>query len=123
VFSTVAIFAWYLIFKVISLPLANTSGHTKKLTVNAMVFSSYCVANIVAPQLFQSSEAPHYTSGYNGIMGCEIGAIACIGLYALGCHLENARRDKIHGPVVGMSAGDLLDDLTDKEKPNFRYVY
>lgn len=108
---------------VISLPLANTAGHTKKLTVNAMVFTSYCVANIIAPQLFISSEAPDYPTGYNGILGCEIGAIVCMGLYALGCYLENNRRDKLGPAVMEAETEDMLDDRTDKEKPSFRYVY
>lgn len=88
-----------------------------------MVFSSYCIANIIAPQLFQTSEAPHYTSGYNAIMGCEIGAIACMALYAGGCYWENARRDKAAGANPEVSVDTMLDDLTDWEKPGFRYVY
>ncbi|KAI8211820.1 hypothetical protein K4K54_004517 [Colletotrichum sp. SAR 10_86] len=102
-------FFWAAYPTIISLPLANTAGHTKKLTVNAMVFTSYCVANIIAPQLFLSSEAPHYPTGYNGILGCEIGAIVCMGLL---------------GPVVvEAEIEDISDDRTDKEKPSFRYVY
>ncbi|KAI8295781.1 hypothetical protein K4K56_010500 [Colletotrichum sp. SAR 10_98] len=95
----------------------------EELTVNAMVFTSYCVANIIAPQLFLSSEAPHYPTGYNGILGCEIGAIVCRGLYALGCYLENNRRDRLGPVVVEAEIEDMLDDRTDKEKPSFRYVY
>ncbi|KAF4856965.1 putative transporter [Colletotrichum siamense] len=116
-------FFWAAYPTIISLPLANTAGHTKKLTVNAMVFTSYCVANIIAPQLFLSSEAPHYPTGYNGILGCEIGAIVCMGLYALGCYLENNRRDRLGPVVVEAEIEDMLDDRTDKEKPSFRYVY
>ncbi|KAH8894520.1 MFS general substrate transporter [Thozetella sp. PMI_491] len=116
-------FFWGAYPTIISLPLANTSGHTKKLTVNAMVFSSYCIANIVAPQLFQSSEAPHYTTGYNAILGCEIGAIACMGLYATGCYFENKRRDRIEGTTAQLTTDDMLDDATDKEKVGFRYSY
>lgn len=90
-----------------------------------MVFSSYCIANIISPQLFRASEAPHYTTGCNGILGCEVGAIACLGLYAVGCHIENSKRDANKGatPVAELSADELLDDLTDKEKSDFRYVY
>jgi MFS transporter, ACS family, allantoate permease len=89
-----------------------------------MVFSAYCIANIIAPQLFRTDEAPHYTTGYNGILGCEIGAISCMALYAAGCYLENRKRDRIEGSVPEqLSTVDMLDDLTDKEKPNFRYVY
>ncbi|KAK9770817.1 putative Major facilitator superfamily (MFS) profile domain-containing protein [Seiridium cardinale] len=108
----------------LSLPMANTSGHSKKLTVNAMVFLSYCVANIIAPQTFQASQAPHYETGYNSIAGFESAAIAIMLLYIVGVQWENRRRDKLHGNMV---EGDVdpsvsFDDLTDWEKPNFRYV-
>lgn len=88
-----------------------------------MVFTAYCVANIVAPQIFRTSEAPNYPTGYNGILGCEIGAIACMAIYAVGCYFENKRRDRLYGTTPEMATDDMLDDLTDKEKPSFRYVY
>lgn len=44
-------------------------------------------------------------------------------LYAIGCMLENKRRDKLQGSAAELSINDMLDDLTDKEKPDFRYVY
>ncbi|KAK2606711.1 hypothetical protein N8I77_005442 [Diaporthe amygdali] len=108
----------------LSLPMANTSGHSKKLTVNAMIFLSYCVANIIAPQTFQSSEAPYYQNGYNSIAGFESAAIAIMLVYIIGVKLENHRRQKLHGAVVEGDVDPTLsfDDLTDWEKPNFRYV-
>lgn len=45
-------------------------------------------------------------------------------LYIVGVKWENRRRDKLHGKVVEGGADPTLsfDDLTDWEKPNFRYV-
>lgn len=108
----------------LSLPMANTSGHTKKITVNAMVFLAYCIANIVAPQTFRSSQAPHYTTGYNSILGFEVSAIAIMLAYIAGVRWENSRRDRIHGVVIESEIGheESLEDLTDWEKKNFRYV-
>lgn len=108
----------------LSLPLANTSGHTKKLTVNAMVFLAYCVANIIAPQTFQSTEAPHYTSGYNSILGFESSAVAIMLLYIVGVKWENRRRDRLYGSEIDPDAlsNESFGDLTDWEKPTFRYV-
>ena len=48
--------------------MANTSGHSKKVTRNAIMFLSYCVGNIIAPQFFISSEAPDYLTGYYAIL-------------------------------------------------------
>jgi ACS family allantoate permease-like MFS transporter len=44
----------------LSLIASNTAGFTKKATVNAMFFISYCAGNIGGPQLFKSAEAPSY---------------------------------------------------------------
>lgn len=109
----------------LSLPMANTSGQSKKLTVNAMVFLAYCVANIVAPQTFLASEAPHYSTGFNAIAGFESAAIVIMILYIVGVNWENRRRDRLHGPVGADStieAEESYKDLTDWEKPHFRYV-
>ncbi|RDW85433.1 allantoate permease-2 [Coleophoma crateriformis] len=105
----------------LSLPMANTSGHTKKITVNAMVFTAYCVANIIAPQTFRTSQAPGYKSGYNSIVGFEAGAIFLMLVYFVGVQLENKRRDRKQGDSVPVPESPD-DDLTDWEKPNFRYI-
>ncbi|KAK8054388.1 allantoate permease [Apiospora saccharicola] len=83
---------------------ANTAGHTKKVTTNALIFTSYCVSNIVAP---------HYVL-----------SAAFIVLYAAYCIYENRRRDRIDagaGERVHMDTD--FQDLTDKENVHFRYVW
>lgn len=104
--------------------MANTSGHTKKVTVNAMVFLAYCVANIIAPQTFRASEAPHYATGYNSILGFESSAVVLMAVYYVGVKYENRRRDEAYGEVVPgeISVGESMEDLTDWEKKSFRYV-
>lgn len=103
--------------------MANVSGHTKKLTINATIFLAYCIANIIGPQVFISSEAPHYSTGYNAILGFEIAAIACMAAYATGCKIENKRRDAKEGVIGELSADLQLGDLTDYEKRGFRYLF
>lgn len=103
--------------------MANVSGHTKKLTVTATIFVAYCVAQIIAPQVFLASEAPSYPTGYNAILSFEVVAICCLAVYAVGCNIENRRRDKIEGTNVDVSLEELLSDKTDYEKRGFRYVY
>lgn len=103
--------------------MANTSGHTKKVTVNALMFLSYCLGNIIAPQFFITSEAPGYYTGYNAILGCIIIAIVSLMVYAIGLNLENKRRDRNEGELGDMADEVVLEDCTDKEKRGFRYVY
>lgn len=103
--------------------MANSSGHSKKLTVNAVFFLSYCIGNIIGPQLFQANDAPDYAHGYAGMLGCIVVAIVSILGYGLLCFLENRRRDRVYGVDAGEQASEAFSDLTDKEKVAFRYVY
>lgn len=114
-------FFWGPYAVILSLPMANTSGHTKKITLNAMVFVGYCVANIVAPQTFQSSEAPGYATGFNCILGFEATAVSLMAIYFIGIKWENRRRDLAQVPDQQVE-DEQTADLTDWEKPGFRYV-
>ncbi|KAF5257814.1 hypothetical protein FOXYS1_11629 [Fusarium oxysporum] len=112
-----------IIIRALTLPMGNVSGHTKKLTVNATIFLAYCIANIIGPQVFRAAEAPHYSTGYNSILGFEATAICALLAYAGGCIVENRKRDKAEGTDVSVRVEDQLGDLTDYEKKGFRYIY
>ena len=43
---------------------SNIAGYTKKQITGAMLFTGYCVGNIIGPQTFKDSEAPGYKSAY-----------------------------------------------------------
>ncbi|ETS73441.1 hypothetical protein PFICI_15046 [Pestalotiopsis fici W106-1] len=116
-------FFWGPYATVLSLPMSNISGHTKKLTVTATIFVAYCCGLIIGPQVFLTSEAPAYATGYNVIMICEILAIVCLLAYAGGCEIENRLRDKREGTNPSTTVSEMLEDKTDYEKQGFRYVY
>lgn len=40
------------------------SGHTKKMTRNAMFMAAYGIANIISPQLWRTSDAPRYVNAW-----------------------------------------------------------
>ncbi|KAK8085420.1 hypothetical protein PG997_006691 [Apiospora hydei] len=104
---------------------ANTAGHTKKVTTNALVFVSYCVSNIVAPQFFLSSQAPVYPLGIAVILGSYVLSAVFIVLYAAYCICENRRRDRVDDAATesGTHRDTDFKDLTDKENVHFRYVW
>lgn len=108
-----------------SLPMANTSGHSKKLTMNAIFFLAYCIGNIIGPQVFREEDAPFYSKGYEGLLACLVVAIASIACYGLLCRWENHRRDEKDGPQANAEASEssAFSDLTDQEKRAFRYTY
>lgn len=118
-------FYWGVYTSFTSLSIANTAGSTKKTTVNAINFTSYCVANIVAPQLFLTKEAPTYLTGYHSILGFSSAATVCLALYGGLAVYTNKKRDNEFGPA-DENIDDELDklDLTDGEKKKwFRYVW
>ncbi|KAJ5281315.1 Major facilitator superfamily domain general substrate transporter [Penicillium angulare] len=108
-----------------SLPMANTSGHSKKLTMNAIFFLAYCIGNIIGPQVFRTDDAPSYSRGYEGLLACLVVAIASIVAYGLLCRWENHRRDQKEGPQFDAEPSEAaaFSDLTDHEKQGFRYTY
>ncbi|RSL52976.1 hypothetical protein CEP54_010611 [Fusarium duplospermum] len=116
-------FFWGPYATVLSLPMANVAGHTKKLTVTASIFVAYYSAMIIGPQVFFQREAPHYSTGYNSLMGFEIGAITMLAAYAIGCKMENRIRDQREGTEVTLTTEEMLEDKTDYEKRGFRYIY
>lgn len=108
-----------------SLPLANSSGHSKKITLNAIWFTAYCLGNILGPQVFRASDAPNYTNGYAGLLGCVAVAIVAISGYGFLCWRENKKRDREgHGLTIESQAPEnAFSDKTDQEKKEFRYTF
>jgi hypothetical protein len=43
---------------------SNIAGYTKKQLTGAVLFTGYCVGNIIGPQTFKDSEKPGYQSAY-----------------------------------------------------------
>ncbi|PQE31496.1 dal5-allantoate and ureidosuccinate permease protein [Rutstroemia sp. NJR-2017a WRK4] len=116
----------------LSLIASNTAGFTKKATVNAMFFISYCAGNIGGPQLFKSAEAPSYPTAYNGCIACLCVSIAISIALRQYLDWENKRRDKQQGKFIDPEPKNVddVDDLdltverivyTDWENPDFRY--
>jgi predicted MFS family arabinose efflux permease len=108
-----------------SLPLlyswvaANIAGHTKKVTMNAILLMSFCLGNIIGPLTFRQADAPDFIPAkITIIVTCAFAAGMTLLLRAYYVW-ENKRRDKlVHGERV---ANEEFLDLTDKENKNFRY--
>ncbi|KEF57994.1 uncharacterized protein A1O9_05917 [Exophiala aquamarina CBS 119918] len=114
----------------LSLIASNTAGFTKKSVSSAMFTVAYCVGNIVGPFTFQLKDAPKYTSGYNGVIGCFVAALVFSVTLLLIIIRENHRRDQAYGAPPEVSGVienarqlPMLTDETDGENHAFRYVY
>ncbi|QKX55285.1 uncharacterized protein TRUGW13939_02377 [Talaromyces rugulosus] len=105
---------------IISLITRNIAGQTKKGFTMTMLFIGWAVGNLIAPQIFQNSDAPRYLHGF----------LAHIVIYAvyvclvLVTRVILVRRNRTKNQQSREISHDLaFEDLTDLENPNFRYVY
>lgn len=100
---------------------ANYAGHSKKITMNAILLMSFCLGNIIGPETFQDSDAPQYIPAKITIVVTLAVAIVLTGILLFLYRMENQRRDRAGVQDLPMDYQFL--DLTDKQNQNFRYVY
>ncbi|KAI3398084.1 hypothetical protein diail_9837 [Diaporthe ilicicola] len=109
-----------------SLPLlysysgANYSGHTKKVTMNAVLLMSFCLGNIIGPLTFRGKDAPDYIPAKIAIVVTSAFACCATALLMAYYTYENRRRDNLMAGVEHQENSEFLD-LTDKENLEFRY--
>ena len=108
-----------------SLPLlyswvsANIAGHTKKVTMNAILLMSFCLGNIIGPLTFRQADAPNFVPAkITIIVTCAVAAMLALLLRAY-YTWENKRRDRAMDSAYVRDEEFL--DLTDRENRHFRY--
>ncbi|EPT03575.1 hypothetical protein FOMPIDRAFT_1115193 [Fomitopsis schrenkii] len=112
---------------------SNTSGHTKKVTVNAMTLATFCVANIVGTETFQPKDAPGYLPGKISILVLLTAEVfLCLFMRWYNLHLNKKKRKVIEQlrATNGWSDADVerererhaFMDMTDKQNPYFVYT-
>ncbi|KAK8030256.1 hypothetical protein PG993_011547 [Apiospora rasikravindrae] len=109
----------------ISLPQANTSGHTKKSVTYSLVTIGYAAGNLIGPQTFRSDQAPKYTAGVVTMLAAYCACMLILGAYWAVATWENGRRDRRYGKpqrIHERSALEGLVDNTDKKQESFRYT-
>ncbi|KAG5354907.1 putative transporter [Yarrowia sp. B02] len=103
---------------------SNTTGHTKKATVNAIVLVGYCVGNIIGPQTFRASDAPEYVPAKVSMVVLFAVAVGLNTILLFVNVAENKKRDA--EGFIDPSQEELTkmqtSDLTDQENRYFRYV-
>jgi MFS transporter, ACS family, allantoate permease len=79
-----------------SVATANTAGHTKKITTNAVLLIGYCLGNFVGPHFFKDEQAPRYPLGVAMMIFCVGMQIIClVGLWTI-LWLRNRSRQNEH---------------------------
>jgi len=115
-----------------SLPLlyslvgANFAGHTKKVTMNAILLMSFCLGNIIGPLTFTNASAPDFVPAkVTIIVTCAV-ALVLAGVLRFYYVWENRRRDRMAAEAGGEGEGVYgkdfeFADMTDRENREFRY--
>lgn len=103
---------------------SNTTGHTKKVTVNAIMLVGYCVGNIIGPQTFRADDAPEYVPAKVSMVVLFAVAVGLNTVLLFVNLAENKRRDR--EGHINPSLEELEEiqnsDMTDQENRYFRYV-
>jgi hypothetical protein len=109
-----------------SLLSRNIAGQTKKSTVVAMNFIAWCVGNAIGPQVFLTRDGPRYFIAFATHMGCYVLLVIVIAFLRFNFMRRNKKKDDLAAQVAEANDDHLVhafDDLTDRENPNFRYMY
>lgn len=103
-----------------SVATANTAGHTKKITTNAMLLIGYCLGNFVGPFFFVSNQAPRYNLGVGMMFFCiGVQALSIVGIWVLLWSRNRSRGELTEADVV-QAYENGFKDLTDKQNMHFR---
>ncbi|KAJ8487342.1 hypothetical protein ONZ45_g14372 [Pleurotus djamor] len=112
---------------------SNTSGHTKKSTINALTLTAFSLGNIIGTEIFQPKDAPAYIPGKIAIMSLLGGQlIISFVLRYINLYLNKQKRAKVAllKEQNGWTDADIrrererhaFMDLTDKQNPYFVYT-
>jgi MFS transporter, ACS family, allantoate permease len=105
---------------------ANTAGHTKKITTNAMLLIGYCLGNFVGPFFFKKDQAPTYNLGVGMMFFCiGVQVVSLVGIWLLLWN-RNRKRKSLQDSLNSQENSELdayergFLDETDRENPYFK---
>lgn len=98
---------------------ANVAGHTKKITMNAILLMSFCLGNILGPLTFRTQDEPDYIPAKIALVATISVAIVFVLILRGYYGWENRRRDLRYDGETHVQNSEFLD-LTDRENREFR---
>jgi len=112
----------------LSLVTSNTGGQSKKMIVSGMIWFGACVGNIVSPFFYRQEQAPSYPLGIGSLLTANCIELLLFGVLRYAFIWENKRKEQIRLRMRESGEAAALNDtafsnLTDKQNPNFEYVY
>ena len=92
-----------------------------------MNFICWATGNAIGPQVFLAWNAPRYLIAFAVHMGCYVVLVFIIFFLRWWLKRQNDAKDRLAAADVKEANDEdyihAFDDLTDRENPNFRYVY
>ncbi|KAK4493727.1 hypothetical protein PRZ48_014912 [Zasmidium cellare] len=105
-----------------SFSAANQAGHTKKVTMNAILLMSFCLGNILGPLTFRDEDAPSYTPAKVTIVAVDSVTIV-LTIVLLAWYVWQNRKRERQTAGIEQEPNVEFADLTDRENAWFRYKY
>ncbi|KAF4619425.1 hypothetical protein D9613_005508 [Agrocybe pediades] len=111
----------------------NIGGRTKQAVASSLVFIAWAVGNAIGPQVFQDKDGPRYVKAF--VAHIIVYGVQLVTIFLLRLHLmrQNVLKRRKQGLIASKKSAEEMeedithkhafDDLTDKENPEFRYVY
>jgi hypothetical protein len=116
----------------LSLITSNTGGQSKKMIVAGMIWFGSCLGSIVSPFFYKTSQAPTYQLGIASLLVANFLQFILFIVFRYVYIWENRRKENyraeqrqrgiVENNAEGLNA-TAFRNLTDKENPNFVYVY
>lgn len=85
-----------------------------------IVFIGWAVGNLIAPQIFQNSDAPRYLHDFVAHIVIYAVFVALVFLTRVVLMVETRSKEQGSSKISHALA---FEDLTDRKNLNFRYVY
>ncbi|KAK5636908.1 hypothetical protein RRF57_012620 [Xylaria bambusicola] len=111
----------------LSLLSRNVGGQTKKSVILAINFIFWATGNAIGPQVFLGWDAPKYHIAFATHLACYTALVLVLVFFRWYLKRQNKKRDELAAAGVREANDSNLthafEDLTDRENPNFRYMY
>ncbi|KAH9883985.1 major facilitator superfamily domain-containing protein [Xylariomycetidae sp. FL2044] len=111
----------------LSMMSRNVGGQTKKTVTVAMNFIFWSAGNAIGPQVFLARDAPRYFTAFATHLGCYSLLVIVLLYFRWYLRRENKKRDQLAEAGAGEARDERMvhafEDLTDRENPNFRYLW
>ncbi|RPA93284.1 MFS general substrate transporter [Choiromyces venosus 120613-1] len=102
---------------------ANVAGHTKRTVSMSLVSGAFSIGNIIGPQTFQAKDAPNFYPAKIAVLATQAGAALVAIILRVYYRWQNSKKEKRSAVTQNLPQDFMWLNLTDKENPNFRYVY